>query len=373
MTPEYAIMHFNRGGRPALNIMSTSFNHAVIVGALAVIVFGLTGCGAGNKDQREGPGQEKQSARIVPVEVAVAGQKNMTVTKTYSGTLEGEEQANIVAKISERVTSVNARVGQVVEARHIAIGLDKSGVSSQYYQAEANYRNSEKTLQRMKSLYDEGAVSLQTLDGAQTAFDVAKANFDAARSTVQLACPISGLVTAVNVNVGDLTTPGAILVTIARVGTMKVIFSINETDVASMAIGQQVMVFSETRPDVTRQGRIIQLSKSADVGSRSFEVKALFPNTPDAWFKPGMFCKAGVQLSPREKALVIPAAAVQSDGVIDRVFLVRGGQSFQQKVEVGITDGDNTEIVRGLSPGDTVATVGTNNLKDSSYVKVVSK
>lgn len=356
-----------------MKIMSTFLVQILQAGSLLLLVVFLPGCGSGNKEQAEKSGPGAGVSHTVPVEMAVAGQKRLTVTKAYSGTLEGEEQANIVAKISERITNINVRVGQVVEARQVALTLDKSGVSSQYYQAEAAFKNSEKTLERMKSLYNEGAISLQSLDGAQTAFDVAKANFDAARGTVELATPISGIVTAVNVSVGDLATPGAVLVTIARVGKMKVIFSINETDVTSIAIGQQVEVYSEARPDVKRQGKVVQLSKSADVGSRSFEVKALFPNTPDSWFKPGMFCKTAVQLSPRENALVIPVAAVQSDGVVDRVYLLRGGRSFQQAVELGITDGEHTEVLRGLAQGDTVATVGLNNLKDSSYVKVVSK
>lgn len=353
-----------------MKIMSRFLIQTTAMGALAVAILGLSGCGSGKKEQQVSSGVE---SHVVPVEVAVAGQKNLIVTKTYSGTLEGEEQANIVAKISERLTGINVRVGQAIEARHVTLTLDKSGVSSQYYQAEANFKNSEKTLQRMKSLYEEGAVSLQTLDGAQTAFDVARANFEAARGTVELSTPISGIVTAVNVSVGDLAVPGAVLVTVARVGSMKVIFSINETDVTSIGIGQQVWVYSEARPDIKRQGKIVQLSKSADIGSRSFEVKALFPNTADSWFKPGMYCKAAVQLSPRDRALVIPAAAIQSDGVTDRVYRVRGGQSFRTKVQLGITDGDNTEVVQGLGAGDTVATVGMNNLKDSSYVKVVSQ
>lgn len=357
-----------------MKIMSTSLIQIVKAGSwLALVIIYLTGCGSGNKEETGNKGTDTGMSHIVPVEVAVAGQRNLTVSKTYSGSLEGEEQANIVAKISERVTGINVHVGQVIEARQVALTLDKSGVSSQYYQAEANFKNSEKTLERMKSLYNEGAVSLQTLDGAQTAFDVARANFDAARGTVELATPISGIVTAVNVSVGDLAAPGAVLVTIARVRNMKVIFSINETDVTNTAIGQPVEVYSEARPDIKRQGKIIQLSKSADVGSRSFEVKALFPNTPDSWFKPGMFCKAGLQLSPRQNALVIPAAAIQSDGVVDRVYLLRGGQSFRKAVELGISDGQHTEVLHGLAPGDTVATVGSNNLKDSSYIKVVSK
>jgi RND family efflux transporter MFP subunit len=364
-------MNTNRGGISALKIMRTLLIQPVIVGVAALTLSLLSGCGSGKK---EGP-ENKNSAisHVVPVQVAVAGQKSLTVTKTYSGSLEGEEQANIVAKISERVTGINVHVGQVIEARQVVLSLDKSGASSQYYQAEASYKNSEKTLQRMKSLYDEGAISLQTLDGTQTAFDVAKANFGAARSVVDLATPISGIVTAVNVNVGDLATPGAVLATVARIGNMKVIFSINETDVTSIAIGQQVEVYSEARQDVKRTGKIAQLSKSADVGSRSFEVKVIFPNTPDTWFKPGMFCKAVIRLSPHDQALVIPAAAIQSDGVTDLVYRIQGGQSRKQKVLLGITDGDNTEVINGLHPGDSVATAGLNNLKDSSYIKVVSQ
>ena len=366
-------MHNNRGGKPALKIKSTFLDQIVKAGSLVLIISFLSGCGSGNKEQAENKKKETGMSHLVPVEFAVAGQKNLTLTKTYSGSLEGEEQANVVAKISERITKINVHVGQGIETGKVVLSLDKSGVSSQYYQAEASFKNSEKTLQRMKSLYDEGAVSLQTLDGVQTAYDVAKANFEAARSVVDLTTPISGIVTAVNVSVGDLAAPGAVLVTVARIGSMKVIFSINETDVASIAIGQQVEVYSEARPDTKRQGKIIQLSKSADVGSRSFEVKALFPNSSDSWFKPGMFCKAAVRLSPRDKALVIPAAAIQSDGDMDHVYLLRSGQSFQKTVELGLTDGDNTEVLRGLALGDTVATVGLNNLKDSSYVKVVNK
>src|SRR5512146_2185606 len=125
-----ANMHINRGGKTALKIMSRSLVHTTAIGALALAILGLSGCGSGNKEPQAGSAVE---SHVVPVEVAVAGQKNLIVTKTYSGTLEGEEQANIVSKISERVTNINVRVGQVIEARHVTLTLDKSGVSSQYY------------------------------------------------------------------------------------------------------------------------------------------------------------------------------------------------------------------------------------------------
>ncbi len=327
-----------------MKIMSThSLQQFRTVGALAADrTRCLTGAASDKKEQPESPGNRK---RVLPTSCRCRSpwpvRKIMTVTKTYSGTLEGEEQANIVAKISERVTSVNVRVGQVVGPGSIAIGLDKSGVSSQYFQAEANFKNSEKTLQRMKSLYDEGAVSLQTLDGAQTAFDVAKANFDAARSTVELACSDLRNRDGGERERGRPDDAGGG----ARDDRAR---RQHEDDLQHQRnrrhqhrdrpAGGGVFRCSVGRESARES--IIQLSKSADIGSRSFEVKALFPNTSDNWFKPGMFCKAAVQLSPRENALVIPSASIQSDGVVDRVYLLRGGRSIRQIVDLGISDGD---------------------------------
>jgi membrane fusion protein, multidrug efflux system len=312
-------------------------------------------------------------ANAVPVEVARVESKQLSVTKTYSGPLEGEEQANIIARLSERVTGVKVRVGDAVEAGQLIVALDKSGPSSQYFQAEANFKNAEKTLERMKSLFTEGAISQQSLDGAQTAYDVARANFTSARSSVELTTPIAGVLTAVNVSEGDLASPGASLATIAKVGRMKVIFNINETDVPNLSVGQSVVVYSDTRPETKMDGRIILLSKSADSRSRSFEIKALFPNTPDRWFKPGMYCKATLAISSREKMPSVPNAALLSDGTTNRVFVILNGYSFEREVRVGVSDGVSTAILQGLRVGDTVATVGVNNLKDSTRVTVVNR
>jgi RND family efflux transporter MFP subunit len=225
----------------------------------------------------------------------------------------------------------------------------------------------------MKSLYAEGAVALQSLDGAQTAYDVAKANFDAARGAVDLTTPIAGVVTAVNVSLGDLTTPGEVLVTAANIDRMKVTISLNENDVTNVALGQEAVIYSEARPEAKVRGKIIQLSKSADVRSRSFEVKALFPNTADRWFKPGMFVKVTLNVSPPGTQIAVPSAAVQTDGVSSRVFVIRAGRAYQVSVDAGVTDGERTAILRGLAENDTVATVGVSNLRDSSLVTVAHR
>jgi RND family efflux transporter MFP subunit len=335
-------------------------------------MFILIGCGSGSKDKSLSDAAAAGS-NIIPVEVAPVVRQNLSVTKTYSGTLEGEEQANIVAKLSERVTGIKVHVGEAVAAGRIILALDKSGVTSQYYQAEAGFKNAAKTLERMKSLYSEGAISQQALDGTQTQYDVAKANFDAARGAVELTTPISGVVTAINVSIGDLAVPGTILATVARVGRLKMAININETDVMNLAVGQKVQIFDESKPSAVVEGWISQLSKSADVKSRTFEIKVMFPNTKDRWFKPGMYSKARVQVSPRTKTLAIPNAAIQSDGMTSRVFMARNGRSYQRIVQVGISDESTSEILSGLAENDTVITTGATTVRDSGYVSISNR
>jgi membrane fusion protein (multidrug efflux system) len=336
---------------------------------LLVSISLLYGCGTRGNN----PDAKNIAARTdsIPVQVAIAQPRDLVVTKVYSGTLEGEEQANIVAKISERITDIRFHVGDFVKPGETVLSLDKSGPSSQYYQAEANFENANKNLQRMKALLQEGAISQQSLDATQTAHDIAKANFDAAKSSVELSSPIAGVVTAVNTNVGDLATPGAVLITVANIARMKVIFNIGEGDIPRFSLGQSVRIYTEFKPDRAIVGRIVQLAKSADIRSRSFEVKALFTNTPDKWFKPGMFCKAEVQLLAREGALVVPNVALISEGGKKSVFHIQDGMAFLREVQTRDSDGNMTEIIQGLKSGDTVVTVGLNDLKDSSRVVIV--
>lgn len=348
---------------------STLTRGAGAAGIVALVL--LAGCGSPKTDPARG---ESGGLNVtLPVEAAPVQRGTLSVGRTYSAGLEGQEQANIVPKISERVAALHVQVGTTVPANHVIMTLDKAGASSQFFQAEAGFRNAGKSLERMKSLYAEGAVSLQTLDATQTAFDVAQANFVAARSVVELTTPIAGVVTAVNASLGDLAAPGVALATVANIDRMKAIFSLNESDVAVLAIGQNVSVTSEARPDLSVQGNIIQISRSADIRSRSFEVKALFPNTPDRWFRPGMFATVRLRVTSPEAVIMVPNAAIQTDGITSRVFVVKDGRAYRRAVQVGMTDGERTAILQGLLPTDSVATVGVNSVRDSSYVVVTQQ
>ena len=342
----------------------------LMLAVLILLVVVLQACG---EKAQENNRPKTEYTDTISVEAENVQLRELNLSQTFSGTLEGEEQANIVSKIPERIVGIKGRVDQYVQAGTVLFELDKGGASSQFYQSQAVFLNAQKDFDRMKSLFNEGAVSRQALDQAQTGYDVAKANFEAAKSTVEITSPLSGVVTAINVNIGDIANPAIVMATVANISRMKAKFNVGESDVPSFYIGQPAQIFSEMKPDVLQEGKIFQLSKSANIQSRTFEMQAMFSNTKDRWFKPGMFCRVNVNMKTKKDALVIPLAAVVKLNNSDGVYLINDGKSYYKSITTGLTDGKFIEVITGLNAGDKIVTLGMNNLKDGTVVVISNK
>lgn len=342
------------------------------ISSITTILLFITGLlsfnACGEKNQESKSVDKTKFTDTVSVETEIAKLRELNITKTFSGTLEGEEQANIVSKIPERITEVKIKVGDFVSKGKLLFVLDKGGASSQYFQTQAVYLNAEKNLERMKNLFNEGAVSRQSLDATQTAYDVAKANFEAAKSTVEITAPISGVITSLNVNIGDIANPQIVMATVANINKLKAKFNVGESDLADFRIGQSANVYSELKPELIQAGKIIQISKSADVQSRTFEVQTLFSNTSEKWFKPGMFCRIQVNLKTQKDALSIPLTSITKFENNSGVFIVNDGKVNFKSVTTGFTDGKYVEVLSGLSSGDKIVTLGMNNLKNGTVI-----
>lgn len=341
----------------------------IIIEYLSIIIIAMLliqGCGNKSEEQKTAAVEE-----AVPVEVTQVVKQTISESKTYSGTLEGIEQASIVSKIAERVIDIKAQVNRNVAKGQLLIQLDRSGATSNYLQAQANYENAKKNYERMQALYKDGAISQQQLDQAQTAYEVAKANFDASESTVDLESPISGMVTDLNVNVGDWVTPGMQLATVANTGDMILKFYVTEGEVANINLNDSVKIYSEFNKERAVTGKISEISRSASSDARSFQIKAKFKNTKDNWYKPGMFVNVDITLASQKNVLVVPTQAMIFENDKNVVFKIVDNKAVSVDVKTGLTNENSTEITSGLKEGDTVVTAGMNNLSDSTAVSII--
>ncbi|MFA4923505.1 MAG: hypothetical protein WC557_04860, partial [Ignavibacteriaceae bacterium] len=124
----------------------------------------------------------------------------------------------------------------------------------------------------------------------------------------------------------------------------------------------------EIKPGTIMNGKISQSAKSAEVESRTFEVKGIFPNTSDKWFKPGMFCTADVELKSQKGSLSVPSRAITITEKGSGVFTIENNRAYFKLVTQGISNDTFTEVLSGLKEGEVIVTVGMNNLKEGSLV-----
>lgn len=335
--------------------------YILIASLCAAVIIG--GCGGG---------QDKASANgktaAVVVKTQPVEQSDFPVTLRLGGNLRGDRQTTIPARVQTTVTRIPVRTGQQVRKDDMLVVLDSGGVQSQYRQAEAVFLNAEKQYKKMKSLFESGAISETQLDGAETQYKVARADFDATRQSIQITAPFDGVVSDIYVRVGDEVSPGTPVVEIANVGSLRLYLEVPGSQLGDIRTGQMVTVKAPTDSTVIMSGKVISIADAADKNTRSFEVECEFQSPPPA-FAPGMYVIAAVETMSLPNALLIP-----NDAIIYRtgqalVYLVSGDTAALVPVTVTAPGEGKSAVTGQLAAGQKVVVVGQKNLTPGTPVR----
>lgn len=310
------------------------------------------------------------SSRAIAVQASVVGTQKVELVVTHTGSLEGEQQADLYSKVAEAVERVNISAGATVASGDILIELDRSGPSSQYVQLRAQLDNAKKQYDRMKYLFEQGAVSEAEFDQARTEFQVAEASFDAASQLVHIRTPIGGVVTSVNVSPGDFVQVGTRLATVATVNKLRVLFGVDPGEISGYRSGTQVLVTAENSSD-TATGTVVRVASSADPMTREFEIEALVDNSQGR-LRPGMFVRVNTVQRTLDDVIVIPRKVIVTIEGKPVVFVARGEQAVRSEITLGPDVNGNVVVESGLAVGDTLITLGQNYLDDGYSVRITS-
>jgi membrane fusion protein, multidrug efflux system len=306
--------------------------------------------------------------RTVAVRAEVVTTSTEDMVRTFTGSLEGERQADLYAKLAEAVDKVPVREGQTVRTDQVLVSLDKFGPSSRYAETSSLYQNAEKTYKKMEYLYKEGAISESQYDEAKTGYEVARANFDAVKRLVDIMSPIDGTVTSVAVSPGEFVAVGQKVATVATVDRLRIKFGVNAASIGYFTVGAPVTIVS----DVIRQvgeGKVVSVAESADPFSRAFQVEALIENT-DGAYKPGMFVKVNIVQKRLENVIAVPRGTIITLDNKSIVFTVKNGVAQRREVQLGEDLDGRVVVASGLAAGDTLVTLGQTYLEDGYKVTV---
>lgn len=319
---------------------------------------------AGCFEQEEKTADETPGVAVVTKAVT---QCDFPQTLKVGGTLRGDFQSSILAKVTSIAMSIPVRVGQLVRKDDILVKLDPGSVQSQYHQAEALFENAKKQHDRMKSLFDAGAISQAQLDEAETDFLVKKASFENASQAVLIKAPFAGMVVDIPIRVGDEVSQGSKAVEIANVDALRLILDVPTNQIKQLRRGQVVTVSSPLGDGTVMTGAIISIADAANKDTRSFEVECRFENPPRE-FAPGVYVVAQIETNILTDALVVPNDALMFRSGKTYIYSVASDTVAMIAVDV-MSSGDSMTAVQGpLAVNQRVVVVGQKNLTPGTKV-----
>ena len=260
-------------------------------------------------------------------------------------------------------------------------------LQSEIDQARQEVDLRQKEFDRSRQLYEGGAIALKEfqtaesnlkqsqakLEGAQRA----KAEYDqtAAQQSEQrrtpIRAPISGTITSVTLTPGEQVEPSKSLMTIVDTGTVWAEVAVHESDLTPIrqALTAEIVVPSDaSRP---YDGRLVNIGIAVDAQNRTIPVTFAVANSGQK-LKIEMAIEARIPTGRPQKTIVVPAAAILVEQGISSVFVETQPGVFQRRVVMpGARSGGTIAIVRGLSAGEKVVSIGAQSLNSEALKSLI--
>jgi HlyD family secretion protein len=218
--------------------------------------------------------------------------------------------------------------------------------------AQATLAQEQDDLAYMEAGYDVELLQLR-VDNAQDDLDDALEQLEAAA----IVAPFDGVVAAVNASVGDEVTPSDVIIHLVNTSVVEIDAAVDEIDVASVETGQMAMVVLDALPDAKLRGQVSAVSPVAASQSSvvTFDIAVAVQGADQYDLKEGMSATITIMAMDVQNALLVPSNAIQRTTNGNVVQVVGGdGQTEERAVEVGATNGQQTEIISGLTEGEQV-------------------
>jgi RND family efflux transporter MFP subunit len=319
--------------------------------------------------------QEKDAtSEVVNVKVTQVISDVLESTTPIVGRITAKEEATIIPKLPGEVTNVYVSMGDQVIKGASLFTLDDSQIKSAYTQVNDVYLNAKSNYERLLTLFNEGAISKQQMEGAKLQYETSGQNLIMAKdslSNANVTSPISGYVTSVNVAVGGMASQAMPAVTISNIDIVQIKSTVSENLINRIKVDDKVNVKISSIGEKPFTGTITALSPSPATGSLTYPLIVTLDNT-DKLIKPGMSAEIVITSERKENAIVIPSGAVMIKGGKTVVAVVDSTNKVTIKdVVLGIDNGNIVEILEGLKVGENVVTTGQQYLNDNSVINII--
>ncbi len=365
---------------------------------------------------------QKQQQNFVPqVRTAQAKREDSAVKLTLPGQTEAFDTANLYPRatgyVAERLVDIGSRVHkgdlllriaapdldqQLTQAR-AQIEQNQAAVAqaeAQVQSATANTKLAKTTNFRETTLANQGWETKQNADNASANFSVqtagianaeagvavAVANLKAQQATVdrlvaltafeQIKAPFDGVITARNVDTGDLLTQDSLsgnpMFSIERDDVLRIAVYVPQSSAIGIRDGLEAEVTVPEMPDRIFKGRVARSAVALQAASRSMLTEVDVPNQ-DGVLRPGLFVNVTFAIPRQAPAVVVPdEALVFNAGGLQVATVDAEGKAHFQKVSIYRDFGTSAELRDGLQGGESLVLSPPAELAEGSPVQVAN-
>ena len=272
------------------------------------------------------------------------------VSSIGSATFTYQAECTLTAQAAGTVTSINVQEGSEVAKDDIILGLSGDDLTESIQSASESLRSAE--------------ISMQNLQDAMNNYTIT--------------APISGTIIEKDAKVGDAVKAGDTLCIVYDLSYLEMSINVDELQISSISVGQQVQITADAVPDKTYVGTVTRVSMkgASNGGTTTYPVSIRIDDTDG--LRPGMNANAEIVVAEANNALVVPNAAVvrgsyvlvtkDSPSAANADTAMEAPEGFVYvPVKTGVSDDDYTQIVSGIQEGDTIGYDPSSVSSDSYY------
>lgn len=349
--------------------------------------------GCGNKQAQQ---QKTGAVAVKSMQVIKRDTPNLY---EFTGFVEAQQEANITANVSGKITSKNFNGGDWVEAGQVLFSIDQRTYRANVLNAQAGVASARTELARLETdaqryakLYEQHAVSRQAYDLALAQRDQAQAAVKAREALLENAqismgdtdvrAPFAGKISTSDLSVGNYVTAGqTVLATMSNTNPVRIKFSISENEYLALAKAytdagvnslQDLKLILSDGTVYEGSGAVDQVNREISGNTGALTLKARFSNDSNILL-PGMFARLQANAGTRKNAVLIPQRAVKEMLYKKFVFVIGNDNKVDMReVTLGARVGKLWLVEKGLNGDETIVVEGIQKVNKGSEVKATA-
>jgi membrane fusion protein (multidrug efflux system) len=338
---------------------------------------GERGHGGGPHGSGGGPprgGGDRGSSTAVPVEVAKVERRTISSFLETNGTLEAENEVDLVARVSAPIVELLAEEGMAVRRGQLLARLDEAELRVQLEISRVALHETTLVHDRAKRLYEDDLISDEEFEQAKSSWKSAAAQLEA--DEIQLgytsvAAPFDGLIVTRYVDFAEQVSVNTPLFRISDFDPLLCPIQVPERELSKLRNSQPAHLLLEPWPEHEFQAKVLRISPVVDATTGT--IKVTLEVRSEGKLRPGMFARVFLETATRHGALVIPKASLSLESIGDTVYVADAGAGVasRREVSLGFREGDFVEVTEGVAEGESVVVVGHDGLSDGTPVQVL--